>query len=134
MKFSRHTKALAKNIVENCTEYGRCMPNCPFLQAYCQSPKQLFQKFLDDGDIDPEIPYSCLLCSHCTRVCPQQLKLDEAFYSMRKDLIKNSRKRPLKSLKGVYFHQRFSYCSLFTTVNKGHAQPKKAANKEESAK
>ena len=96
MKFSRHTKALAKNIVENCTECGRCMPNCPFLQAYCQSPKQLFQKFLDDGDIDPEIPYSCLLCSHCTRVCPQQLKLDEAFYSMRKDLIKNSRKRPLK--------------------------------------
>ncbi|KRK60705.1 hypothetical protein FC31_GL000738 [Limosilactobacillus antri DSM 16041] len=53
---------------------------------------------------------------------------------MRKDLIKNSRKRPLKSLKGVYFHQRFSYCSLFTTVNKGHAKPKKAANKEESAK
>ena len=104
------------------------MPDCPFLQAYCKSPKQLFQKFLDDGDIYPEIPYSCLLCAHCTWVCPQQLKLDEAFYSMRKDLIKNSRKRPLKSLRGVYFHQRFSYCSLFTTVNKGHG---KATSKEE---
>lgn len=121
MYISKQTRQLAQEIIDNCTECGRCMPNCPFLQEYCKSPKQLFQKFLDEGDIESIVPYSCLLCGHCTRVCPKRLKLGDAFYSMRKDIIKGQRKLPLKSLRGVYLHQFLSYSSLFTTVKNHHA-------------
>lgn len=119
MTYSQKTLILAEHIVQNCTECKRCMGDCPFLQAYCQSPKTLFQQILatESTQLDAKIPYSCLLCGHCTFVCPQHLALNDAFLSIRQDLMKEQ-KLPLKSLKSVLFHQKFSTSRLFTTVHK----------------
>lgn len=119
MTYSEKTLNQLNDIVQNCTECKRCMGDCLFLQAYCPDPKVLCQQILDTdpAQLDPKLPYSCLLCGHCTFVCPQHLALNEAFLSVRQDLMQQQ-KLPLKSLKSVLFHQKFSTSRLFTTVHK----------------
>ena len=58
-----------------------------------------------------------MFCGRCTVVCPLQLKLDEAFLTMRQDLIRED--LPLKQLKSVEMHQKLSTSKLFTAVNRG---------------
>lgn len=87
MDYSERTIEMAQLIAENCISCKRCMKDCLFLQRYCEDPQKLFQQFLEEG-LDPIVPYSCMLCGRCTVVCPLQLKLDEAFLTMRQDLIR----------------------------------------------
>ena len=116
MKYSQKTRDLSQLIAENCTSCKRCMKDCLFLQKYCDDPQELFERFLTE-DLDPIVPYSCLLCGRCTVVCPLQLKLDEAFLAMRQDLAKE--KLPLKQLKSVHVHQWLSTSRLFCGWNLG---------------
>ncbi|MDT2612099.1 4Fe-4S dicluster domain-containing protein [Enterococcus dongliensis] len=116
MEYSEKTIEMAQLIAENCTSCKRCMKDCLFLQRYCQDPQKLFQQFLEE-DLEPIVPYSCMLCGRCSVVCPLQLKLDEAFLAMRRDLIKEG--LPLKELKSVVLHQKLSTSKLFTAVNRG---------------
>ncbi|MDT2829110.1 MAG: 4Fe-4S dicluster domain-containing protein [Enterococcus viikkiensis] len=116
MEYSQETIELATVISETCISCGRCMRDCLFLQKYCEDPQQLFQRFLTEG-LEPIIPYSCMLCGRCTVVCPLQLKLDEAFLAMRRDLINEG--VPLKRLRSVQVHQKLSTSKLFTAVNRG---------------
>ncbi len=116
MDYSKKTIEMAQLIAETCTSCKRCMKDCLFLQQYCEEPQKLFQQFLEEG-LDPIVPYSCMLCGHCTVVCPLQLKLDEAFLAIRQDLIKDG--LPLKQLKSVEMHQRLSTSKFFSAVNRG---------------
>lgn len=119
MEYSKQTIDLATEIVDRCTECKRCMGDCLFLKQNCDTPKALFTQVLQGTMIDPQVPYSCLMCGHCTFVCPEKLKLDAAFLSMRQDWMKQQKKLPLNTLKSVLFHQKFSTGRLFTTVNQG---------------
>lgn len=116
MAYSKETIRMVEFIAENCTSCQRCTKDCLFLQTYCSNPKKLFKQFLDEG-LEPLIPYSCMLCGHCTVVCPLQLKLDQAFLSMRQDLMKGG--LPLKQLKNVALHQTLSTGKFFTAMNRG---------------
>lgn len=116
MDYSHETLELAEMIAETCTGCKRCMKDCLFLQRYCENPQELFQRFLSEG-LEPIIPYSCMLCGRCAVVCPLQLKLDDAFLSIRRDMIKEG--LPLKQLKSVELHQKLSTSKLFTAVNEG---------------
>ena len=116
MDYSERTIEMAQLIAENCISCKRCMKDCLFLQRYCEDPQKLFQQFLEEG-LDPIVPYSCMLRGRCTVVCPLQLKLDEAFLTMRQDLIRED--LPLKQLKSVEMHQKLSTSKLFTAVNRG---------------
>ncbi|MFD1671896.1 4Fe-4S dicluster domain-containing protein [Agrilactobacillus yilanensis] len=118
MQYSKKTTDLAAEIVTQCTACGRCMKDCLFLQNNCETPKAFFEKVVQGQEIESVVPYSCLLCGHCQFVCPQKLQLDAAFLSMRQDLMAQQKQLPLKALKGVLFHQKFSTSALFTTVKK----------------
>lgn len=121
MIYSKATKEKAQNIIDHCTQCRRCMGDCLFLQKYCDDPKQLFTKILDD-QVAAVVPFSCLMCGHCTFVCPEQLQLDQAFLSVRQDLMAQSQKEkklPLKALSSVVFHQKFSTNKWFSAVNLG---------------
>lgn len=114
MTYSQKTLELSQVIADTCTSCNRCMKDCLFLQTYCKNPKELFERFLAD-DIKPIVPYSCTLCGRCSVVCPLQLKLDEAFLSMRQDLCAEG--LPLKELKSVTIHQWLSTSRLFSGWN-----------------
>lgn len=117
MNYSKRTIELSQLIAENCTGCKRCMKDCLFLQTYCDNPQELFERFLA-SDLDPIVPYSCVLCGRCTVVCPLRLKLDEAFLAMRQDL-SHEKKLPLKQLRSVHLHQWLSTSRLFCGWNVG---------------
>lgn len=116
--YSNETLALVEAIATHCTACQRCTKDCLFLQSYCETPKDLFSTILEEGESQPLLPYSCLLCGHCTVVCPLKLELGEAFLAMRQDLVK-ANGRPLKQLRSVDLHQFFSSQSLFKGNNRG---------------
>lgn len=115
-RYSEETLDLVQKIATDCTTCQRCTKDCLFLQQYCETPKELFSELLTTSD--PLIPFSCLLCGHCTAVCPLQLELGEAFLAMRQDLVKTSG-RPLKALRSVELHQFFSCHAFFTGDSRG---------------
>ncbi|GAA0731669.1 (Fe-S)-binding protein [Clostridium oceanicum] len=100
--------------VKDCYGCKSCMRNCVMLNDFCSSPKKLFEDFLEKGEINSIIPYSCNMCKQCTLVCPKKLKIDEIFMDMRKELvIENKGKSPIKGHKAVDIHQKLSYTNIF---------------------
>ncbi|KRM30656.1 hypothetical protein FC83_GL001792 [Agrilactobacillus composti DSM 18527 = JCM 14202] len=121
MVYSQKTINMAQLIADNCTQCGRCMKDCVFLQQYCANPKELFKKFLTSG-LPTIVPYSCQLCGHCTVVCPLRLELGQAFLAMRQDLCRDQKKLPLKQLRSVTLHQRLSASRLFSSISGRHSR------------
>jgi L-lactate utilization protein LutB len=96
------------------------MRQCVFLQQQGQTPAQLFEDFVEKGDIAPLVPYSCQLCHQCTVVCPHHLELADAFLAIRQDMVQaNHGHTPLKQMKGVELHQLLSRFALFCYTKKG---------------
>ncbi len=64
--------ALAKAIVEACTECGACSTSCAFLAAG-GGPKSLLLGHDFQQAADRELAYQCSLCGLCSAICPEQL-------------------------------------------------------------
>lgn len=111
-----HVLKDAERIADECTGCKLCMKQCVMLNDYCKSPKELFKQIYNEGRVNPEIPYSCSMCSKCTMVCPKDLKLKDAFINMRNGIVeKNKGKSPMKGHSVIEIHQTFSFSKLFNT-------------------
>lgn len=103
----------SKKIVNDCIGCQLCMKNCPMLKNFCNSPKELFQNIVKEERVSVNIPYSCNLCGYCTKVCPKDIDLKEAFFNLRENIFKENKKL-IKGYKTVNFHQKNSFSKLFT--------------------
>ncbi|MFC1869746.1 FAD-dependent oxidoreductase [Chloroflexota bacterium] len=65
-----------------------CVKDCEFLQLYCQTPKELAEKF-NAGYFreKPVIPYSCNLCELCKEVCPEDLCSGDMCLEIREKMV-----------------------------------------------
>ncbi len=91
-----------------------CMSECLMLGDYCECPKDLFEGILETGEVDPEIPYSCNMCSQCTIACPKDFPMSERFFDMRKEMVKeNKGKSPMKGHGAIEMHQLLGFSALF---------------------
>jgi NADPH-dependent glutamate synthase beta subunit-like oxidoreductase len=91
-----------------------CMSECLMLGDYCECPKDLFESILETGEVDPEIPYSCNMCSQCTIACPKDFPMSERFFDMRKEMVReNKGKSPMKGHGAIEMHQFLGFSSLF---------------------
>jgi len=98
----------------------KCMKECLMLNDFSRCPGDLFASFLDQGGIEPIVPYSCNMCNQCTLVCPEEYKFAEVFAGMRKDLVKaHNGKSPIKAHGAIDIHQKLSFSRMFTTKRKG---------------
>ena len=78
----------AQNISDNCVECGICVENCEFLSKYCESPKELADKYLENQFKDkPSIPYCCSLCDGCEVDCPEELNIGRMCLEARQTLV-----------------------------------------------
>ncbi|SJZ37528.1 FAD-dependent oxidoreductase [Selenihalanaerobacter shriftii] len=94
-----------------------CMQECVMLNDYCESPKDLFAKIIENEDVDPIIPYSCNMCSQCTIVCPKEFPIKMKFMKIRKDMVKaNDGKSPMKGHNAIEMHQFLGFSWLFNTA------------------
>jgi NADPH-dependent glutamate synthase beta subunit-like oxidoreductase len=72
----------------NC-ECGICVDHCQFLKMYCQTPKELAEKFKADSYKEEKIvPYSCNLCNLCQHLCPEDLCLSDMCLEIRQKMVK----------------------------------------------
>ena len=75
-------------ILENCTGCKLCVDECDFLQRYCSSPKELAEGFkAGKHKSNPEIPYSCNICSLCEVRCPKGLNIGKMCFEARHQLV-----------------------------------------------
>lgn len=123
MEFSSNTLDLAKDISKNCLgEKGcrNCQKECLMLQDYVKYPKHLMDNFLETGNFDELVAYSCNLCKQCTIVCPKDIDLAKFFLEIRKDFVKNNNgNSPLKGHNAINMHQKLGFSNFFTTKVRG---------------
>jgi Fe-S oxidoreductase len=95
-------------IIENCTECGLCVEDCEFLSKYCETPKELAEKF-KAGYFreEPQVPYSCNICGLCQKLCPVELNIGQMCLDLREDLVKEGL-GPLPAHRFANINQDFS--------------------------
>ena len=101
-------------------ECKHCMTECIMLNDFTAYPGALLKKFLEDGDMQPLIAYSCNMCDQCTLVCPKEYKFADLFGAMRKDMVKaNGGESPMPGHKAIKMHQLLGFSRLFAVKRKG---------------
>jgi NADPH-dependent glutamate synthase beta subunit-like oxidoreductase len=101
-------------------ECKKCMVECIMLNDFTIYPGALFKKFLEDGDLEPIVAYSCNMCDQCTLVCPKEFKFAELFGAIRKQMVKNNNgESPMPGHKAIKMHQKLGFSKLFTVRIKG---------------
>ncbi|WP_050607056.1 (Fe-S)-binding protein [Clostridium niameyense] len=109
------TKEKMEYIINNCIECNLCVKNCEMLKYFKGNPKRIFTSILEEGKVNPILPYSCTLCKKCTEVCPKNLKTEEVFMDMRCDIAReNNGQSPLKGHNAIHIHQKWGFSKLFT--------------------
>ncbi|WP_280771284.1 FAD-dependent oxidoreductase [Salipaludibacillus daqingensis] len=117
-----YTDEQAKKEASRCIqcECKLCMTECIMLNDFGECPQDIFSEFLEKGEIDPVIPYSCNMCGGCTHVCPNDYGIGETFMGMRKDFIlHNDGKSPMEGHKAIEIHQKLGFSKVFCTKVKG---------------
>lgn len=117
MKISDKTLKLIEEEEDKCIGCNLCMEGCPMLARFCSSPKLLLKDLLDKKTFDYKLPYSCMLCGYCSRVCPTKVDLKSLFLELKREAVTQTNGKLPKDLSGsvVDFHQRFSFSKIFTS-------------------
>lgn len=117
MKILDQTMKLIIEEESKCIGCNLCMEGCPMLDKFCDSPKELLNELKGNGRFDQVLPYSCMLCGYCTKVCPKEVDLKNLFLELRRDAVKQNNGKVAKELntKGVDLHQKLSFSNTFTS-------------------
>lgn len=108
-------KEEAKEEAERCLvcECKLCVKDCEFLKLYCETPKELAEKFKAGYfKENPAIPYSCNLCELCKKLCPEDLCPGDLCMEIREKMVKEGI-GPLPSHQFVRRDQEFSTSDAF---------------------
>ncbi|MFO8010173.1 MAG: (Fe-S)-binding protein [Dehalococcoidia bacterium] len=104
----------AERIIENCLDCGICVDNCEFLSRYCQSPRELAERYETDHFHEkPHIPYCCSLCDLCEAQCSEELNVGRMCLQARKTLVEEG-VAPLTPHKIVKREQDWDLSDEFT--------------------
>lgn len=116
MKISNKTMKRVQE-EQKCIGCNACMKGCPMLNKFCDSPKDLLKSLQEEKTFNYKLPYSCMLCGYCTKVCPKEVDLKQLFLELRKDTVdQNEGKLPKElNISAVELHQKFSFSDLFTS-------------------
>jgi Fe-S oxidoreductase len=100
-----------KSLLDGCIECNRCINGCDFLATY-GNPRAIDVRL--SADFEPEIPYSCSLCSACETVCPVDVPIKAYFLARRQECVATGQ-GPLPAHRGLLYYERMVSSSLFTS-------------------
>lgn len=117
MQISPKTMKLIIEEEQKCIGCKACMKGCPMLEEFCSTPKELLGELKEAKVFDYKLPYSCMLCGYCTKVCPKKVDLKGLFLELRRDAVDQTDGKLPKDLgiSKVDMHQKLSFSKIFAT-------------------
>ncbi len=82
--------------IKDCVQCGTCSGSCPVSWAMEQTPRQIFAMIragMRDRVLDSLTIWTCASCYQCTDRCPQQIKVTDIMYILKRMAMREDRKR-----------------------------------------
>ena len=82
--------------IKDCIQCGTCSGSCPVSWAMEETPRQIFAMIragMRDKVLDSTTIWTCASCYQCMHRCPQEIKITDIMYMLKRMAIRESRKR-----------------------------------------
>ncbi len=82
--------------IKDCIQCGTCSGSCPVAWAMEESPRQVFAMVragMRDRVLDSLTIWTCASCYQCAERCPQEIKVTDVMYMLKRMAIRENRKR-----------------------------------------
>ncbi len=82
--------------IKDCIQCGTCSGSCPVSWAMEQTPRQIFAMIragMRDKVLDSTTIWTCASCYQCMHRCPQEIKITDIMYMLKRMAIRENRKR-----------------------------------------
>ncbi len=85
--------------IKRCIQCGTCSGSCPVSWAMEESPRQIIAMVragMRDKVLDSSTIWTCASCYTCTVRCPQEIKITDVMYILKRIAIREKRERAEK--------------------------------------
>jgi quinone-modifying oxidoreductase, subunit QmoC len=82
--------------IKDCIQCGTCSGSCPVSWAMEETPRQVFAMIragMRDKVLDSLTIWTCASCYQCAHRCPQEIKITDIMYMLKRMAIHENRKR-----------------------------------------
>lgn len=82
--------------IKECIQCGTCSGSCPVSWAMEETPRRLFAMIragMRDQVLDSTTIWTCASCYKCTVRCPQEIKITDIMYILKRMAIREKRER-----------------------------------------
>jgi quinone-modifying oxidoreductase, subunit QmoC len=86
--------------IRDCIQCGTCSGSCPVSWAMEETPRQVFAMIragMRDRVLDSLTIWTCASCYQCAGRCPQEIKITDVMYALKRMAIREDRKRSRKA-------------------------------------
>jgi heterodisulfide reductase subunit C len=82
--------------IKDCIQCGTCSGSCPVSWAMEETPRQIFAMIragMRDRILESLTIWTCASCYQCAHRCPQQIKITDIMYMLKRMAIRENRQR-----------------------------------------
>jgi len=86
--------------IKDCIQCGTCSGSCPVSWAMEETPRQVFAMIragMRDKVLDSLTIWTCASCYQCAHRCPQEIKITDIMYMLKRMAIRENRQRSKKA-------------------------------------
>jgi heterodisulfide reductase subunit C len=86
--------------IKDCIQCGTCSGSCPVSWAMEETPRQIFAMVragMRDKVLDSLTIWTCASCYQCMRRCPQEIRITDIMYMLKRMAMRESRQRSKKA-------------------------------------
>jgi heterodisulfide reductase subunit C len=86
--------------VKDCIQCGTCSGSCPVSWAMEETPREVFAMIragMREQVLDTLTIWTCASCYQCAHRCPQQIKITDVMYMLKRMAIRENRQRSKKA-------------------------------------
>jgi heterodisulfide reductase subunit C len=86
--------------IKDCIQCGTCSGSCPVSWAMEETPRQIFAMIragMRDKVLDSLTIWMCASCYQCVARCPQEIKITDVMYMLKRMAIRENRERSKKA-------------------------------------
>jgi quinone-modifying oxidoreductase, subunit QmoC len=86
--------------IKDCIQCGTCSGSCPVSWAMEETPRQIFAMIragMRDQILESTTIWTCASCYQCAARCPQEIKITDIMYMLKRMAIRENRERSRKA-------------------------------------